>query len=214
MIGIIDYGLGNLASIRNMLSRLEIESTISGDPRVLAESTHLVLPGVGAFDQGIANLHRLGLWDPLNEFVLHHGKPILGICLGAQLLTESSDEGEANGLGWIKGHTVAFDRAHLTSKQRIPNMGWRYVDVPCRHPLTSNFPDDARFYFVHSYHLSCDDAADVILNSRHGYSFACGVAHGNVMGVQFHPEKSHRFGMRLLQNFAALATADTSMAER
>lgn len=202
MIAIIDYGLGNLASIRNMLRRIEIDSVITNDPVVLAAADKLILPGVGAFDQGITNLQKSGLWELLNEVVLHEKKPILGICLGAQLLTEGSDEGKLPGLGWIQGQTVAFDRRRLSPTQRIPNMGWRYVETVRPHFLTTDLPFDSRFYFVHSFHFQCSDSEDAILTAKHGYEFTCGFARENVCGVQFHPEKSHRFGMSLLSKFA------------
>ena len=204
MIGIIDYGLGNLASIRNMLRRLEIDSVISNDAEVLRQTDRLILPGVGAFDQGVTNLHSSGLWQPLNDMVQEQKKLILGICLGVQLLTEGSDEGTLPGLGWIRGRTIAFDRSRLSPTQRIPNMGWRYIDSVRDCPLTLALPPEARFYFVHSYHLDCVDRQDAILTATHGYQFTCGVAKGNVLGVQFHPEKSHKFGMAVLRNYSKL----------
>lgn len=205
MIGIIDYGLGNLASIRNMLKRLEIESVISSEANVLAKADKLILPGVGAFDSGMSNLKKSGLIDPLNEMVLQEKKPILGICLGVQLLTEGSDEGELPGLGWIKGRTIAFDQSRLSPTERVPNMGWRYIDISRTSSLSENLVPDSRFYFVHSYHLDCEDQQDVIFTVTHGYSFAVGVERDNVAGVQFHPEKSHKYGMALLKSWQSSA---------
>ncbi|TWT96273.1 imidazole glycerol phosphate synthase subunit HisH [Neorhodopirellula pilleata] len=205
MIGIIDYGLGNLASIRNMLKRLEIESVISSEANVLARADKLILPGVGAFDSGMANLTSSGLIDSLNEMVLQDKKPILGICLGVQLLTEGSDEGRLPGLGWIKGRTIAFDRSRLSPTERVPNMGWRYVDATRDSSLSQNLEIDSRFYFVHSFHLDCYNKHDVIFTATHGYSFAVGVEHENISGVQFHPEKSHKFGMALLKSWQSSA---------
>jgi imidazole glycerol-phosphate synthase subunit HisH len=204
MIGIVDYGLGNLASIRNMFRRIEVESCVSADAAVLADCDRLILPGVGSFDQGVRNLHESGLWEPLNRWVLEDRKPILGICLGVQLLTEGSDEGTLPGLGWIAGRTVSFDRGCLSSNDRIPNMGWRYIDVQRESSLSAGLPDDPRFYFVHSFHLQCRNPEDVIFSATHGYSFVAGVERDNVAGVQFHPEKSHTFGMALLRNFSCL----------
>ncbi|MCP4787039.1 MAG: imidazole glycerol phosphate synthase subunit HisH [Fuerstiella sp.] len=204
MIGIVDYGLGNLASIQNMFRRLESQSVVSADVAELAECDRLILPGVGSFDRGVRNLHESGLWEPLNRWVLDEKKPILGICLGVQLLTEGSDEGTLPGLGWIAGRTVSFDTGALSSIDRIPNMGWRYVDVEGASSLSEGLPDDPRFYFVHSFHLQCENPEDVILSAAHGYTFAAGVERGNIAGVQFHPEKSHKFGMALLRNFACL----------
>ena len=202
MIGIIDYGLGNLASILNMLRRIGVPAIISSDPSVLSAAAGLILPGVGAFDSGVSNLHASGLWSFLHEDVLQNGKPILGICLGVQLLTEGSDEGTLPGLGWIPGRTVAFDRSRLRPEHKIPNMGWRNITATRTDTLTGNLPPEPRFYFVHSFHLQCDDAQDVMITSQHGYEFTVGVRRKNVAGVQFHPEKSHKYGMALLRNFA------------
>ena len=202
MIGIIDYGAGNLASIQNMLRRVEVDSIITSDVDALASVDKLILPGVGAFDRGIENLHKSGLWDILNTRVLQDKVPILGICLGVQLFTEGSDEGTAEGLGWIKGRTVAFDRAKLSDTQKVPNMGWRNIEIQKDTPVTRDLPQDPRFYFVHSFHLQCEHPEDVIVTSHHGYEIQVGVQKDNIIGLQFHPEKSHKFGMKLLTNFA------------
>jgi glutamine amidotransferase len=204
MIGIINYGLGNLASIKNMFRRLEVDSIISSDPEELASVDRLILPGVGAFDQGMKNLAESGLIEPLNQWVVQDKKPILGICLGVQLLTEGSDEGDLSGLGWIKGRTVAFDKSRLESSQRVPNMGWRYVDNQSASELTFNLPEDPRFYFVHSYHLQLKNPEDVILTTDYGYTIEVGLQRENILGVQFHPEKSHKYGKAILKNFATL----------
>jgi glutamine amidotransferase len=205
MIGIIDYGLGNLASIRNMLRRIGVQSVISGDRAVLQRTDALILPGVGAFDAGVSNLKDSGLWEFLNERVLQDRTPVLGICLGVQLLTEGSDEGQLSGLGWIKGRTIAFDRSRLKPEDKIPNMGWRDIQITRATALTDNLPLEPRFYCVHSFHLSCQDPADEIISCEHGYSITVGVQRDNIWGVQFHPEKSHKFGMKLLENFSKLA---------
>ena len=202
MIGIVDYGVGNLASIRNMLRRIGVESVISGDRNQLDSAASLILPGVGSFDTGIANLRASRLWDFLNEVVLQQRIPILGICLGVQLMTEGSDEGRLPGLGWIPGRTVAFDRTRLRTEDKIPNMGWRDISVVRPDPLCEGLPAESRFYHVHSFHLQCTSPEDVIISSHHGYPIPVGVQRGNVRGVQFHPEKSHKFGMKLLENFA------------
>jgi len=202
MIGIVDYGVGNLASIRNMLQRVNLPAVISADHMTLTGTKALILPGVGAFDTGISNLKKSGLWNFLNDRVLVEHIPILGICLGVQLMTEGSDEGQLPGLGWIKGRTVAFDRSRLNSENKIPNMGWREITINRRTPLTENLPPEPRFYFVHSFHLHCVHSEDSIISCRHGYEFTVGVQRDTIWGVQFHPEKSHKFGMRLLENFA------------
>jgi glutamine amidotransferase len=204
MIGIVDYGVGNLASIRNMLRKIDVEAEIVSNAAAVARSTKLILPGIGAFDHASARLRNSGLLEVLERRVRRECIPVLGICLGFQLLTRGSEEGAEPGLGWIDADTVAFDRARLGSTDRVPHMGWATVDRCGHSDLLREMPDAPRFYFVHSYHVRCDDARHVIATARHGYEFAAGVERGNVMGVQFHPEKSHRFGMRLLQNFVQL----------
>ena len=202
MITIIDYGAGNLASIHNMFRRLGHPAVISAEPAVVAAADKLLLPGVGAFDYGMSRLRDSGMTDALHHAVNERLTPILGICLGAQLLTRRSDEGELPGLGWFDAETVAFDRSKLTKSERIPHMGWSDLEVTRPHPLLTDLPEAPRFYFVHSFHLLCRHEAEVIATAHHGYSFAAGIARGHIAGVQFHPEKSHKFGMKVLDNFA------------
>ncbi len=204
MITIIDYGAGNLASIRNMLRSLSVESEITSDPNRIEQATKLILPGVGAFDHGMENLHNRRLIDVLNRKVLTEKTPILGICLGVQLFTKRSEEGTASGLGWLDAETIRFDPSLLDTNDRVPHMGWRDVEISRSSKLTKDLPTDSRFYFVHSYHLRCNSPADILLSARYGYSFASGVERENIFGVQFHPEKSHRFGKKLLANYATL----------
>ena len=201
MIGIIDYGVGNLASIRNMLHKIGAEAEIVSDSAAVARATHLILPGVGAFDPALECLRNSGLLETLERRVRDDGVPVLGICLGLQMLTRGSDEGREPGLAWIDADTIAFDRARLGGSDRVPHMGWATVDCPGQSELFRDMPDAPRFYFVHSYHVRCDDAIYVTANAHHGYEFAAAVECKNILGVQFHPEKSHRFGMRVLQNF-------------
>jgi glutamine amidotransferase len=204
MITIIDYGAGNLASIRNMLRTLDVDSQVTGDPEEIRKAEKLILPGVGAFDHGMSNLNRLGLVDVLHEKVLTERTPILGICLGVQLFTKRSDEGELAGLGWVDAETVRFEKTALSAHERIPHMGWCEVEenIPCK--LFQNMPAEPRFYFVHSYHLKCNHVDDAKLAASYGYSFTSGIEKDNIFGVQFHPEKSHRFGKQLLANYAAV----------
>ena len=204
MITIIDYGAGNLASIRNMLGSLGVESEISSDPGKIEQATKLILPGVGAFDHGMQSLHNRHLIEVMNRKVLEEKTPILGICLGVQLFTKRSDEGNASGLGWLDAETIRFDPASLSADDRIPHMGWRDVEISRSSKLTKDLPENSRFYFVHSYHLRCNSPSDILLSASHGYCFTSGVEKENIFGVQFHPEKSHRFGKKLLANYAAL----------
>lgn len=201
VITIIDYGVGNLRSIQNMLRYLGIDSKITSDLGKIARAGKLILPGVGKFDYGMTELRTRGMIEVLNRRVLEDGTPLLGICLGAQLLTRSSEEGELPGLGWIKGRTKRFDATKFDlASLRVPHMGWADTNFS-DHPIAAGL-NEARFYFVHSYHLETDEPQDVLCTTHYGYDFVAGVAHDNVVGVQFHPEKSHRFGMRVLQNFA------------
>jgi glutamine amidotransferase len=202
MITIIDYGVGNLASIHNMFRRLGHPAVITANLEAVAAAEKLLLPGVGAFDYGVSRLRDSGMMEALNHAVLKNVTPILGICLGAQLLTRRSDEGQLPGLGWFDAETVAFDRGKLTHGERIPHMGWTDLEVARPHPLLTDLPEAPRFYFVHSFHLLCSKDEEVIATAHHGYSFAAGIARGHIAGVQFHPEKSHKFGMKVLDNFA------------
>lgn len=202
MITIIDYGVGNLSSIKNMLKRIGVAAEITNDVAAIEKAEKLILPGVGHFNYGMEQLHKSGLVPVLNESVLQKKVPILGICLGVQLLTQSSEEGTAPGLGWIAGKTIAFDKTKLQANQKIPHMGWSDVSNYQQSKLFTNMPNEPRFYFVHSYHLALKNSADVLVTANYGYPFAAGIEHDNILGVQFHPEKSHKFGMKLLENFA------------
>lgn len=201
MIHIVDYCVGNCGSISNMLSYLGIENRISGDPEEILSAERLILPGVGAFDTGMQNLESRGLLGPLRHAIREQQTPVLGICLGMQLLCARSDEGSRSGLGLIDGHCVRFDPAETPERVKVPHMGWAELDIVRPGRL---FPDKdyTRFYFVHSYHVVCAQPDDVAAEARHGIRFTAAIERGSIFGVQFHPEKSHRFGMRLLQAFA------------
>jgi len=202
MIAIIDYGVGNLLSIRNMLKKAGYrDAIISNKEEDIAQAKKLILPGVGHFDYGMNQLRESTFFDTLNNRVQTDKVPILGICLGAQLLTQGSEEGELPGLGWIQARTIRFNSGRIDPSLKIPHMGWGDVKVQKPSKLFENMPEDPRFYFVHSYHLVCDDPADELVSCTHGYAFTAGIERGNVLGVQFHPEKSHKFGLQLLSNF-------------
>ncbi len=201
MITIIDYNIGNLASIKNMLKRIGIASLISNKIEDINKAEKLILPGVGSFDFGIEQLHKSGLVEILNEKVVKRKTPMLGICLGAQLLTEGSEEGKSPGLGWIQGKTIGFDKQRMTVGQKIPNMGWNEVSDYSKSKLFTGMYENPRFYFVHSYHLSIEKGEDVMAKATYGYEFAAGIEYDNILGVQFHPEKSHKYGMKIFENY-------------
>lgn len=201
MIYIVNYQSGNLGAIINMFKRIGIKASIAIKPEDLIDASKIVLPGVGAFDTGMQNLIDGGWIEPLNRKVLQEHVPTIGICLGMQLLTEGSEEGKLPGLGWIGGTTKRF---YFTDKNlKVPHMGWNKVTLNKRSNLISIDPgDEKRFYFAHSYYVRTDRDQDTLLKSFYGLEFSSAIEKGNIFGVQFHPEKSHRFGMELLRNFA------------
>jgi len=204
MIIVVDYHMGNVGSIVNMFKRIGKKAIVSSDPQEIKHADKIVLPGVGAFDSGMDKLKALGLTEVLFQKVLQEKTPILGICLGTQLMTKSSEEGTSSGLGWIDADTVRF-RLPNGSSLRVPHMGWNEVCPAKESLLLAGLDMAPRFYFVHSYHLVCHQNTDVLLTSNHGYEFVAAVERGNIRGVQFHPEKSHKFGLQLLRNFACLS---------
>jgi glutamine amidotransferase len=201
MITIIDYGMGNLGSIQNMLKKIGVQSQITNDIGVINEATKIILPGVGAFDKAMNNLNDLNLIDVLNTKALKDKTPILGICLGMQLLTNSSEEGIKRGLGWIDGQVLKFK---LDSSFKVPHMGWNSVNLQRKTQIFKNMYPDPRFYFVHSYYFQCNNTEDILTTTEYGINFVSSVNKGNIFGTQFHPEKSHKFGMKLLENFAKI----------
>jgi imidazole glycerol-phosphate synthase subunit HisH len=205
MMIIVDYGIGNLASILNMLRKIGEPASISGDPSVIAKADSLILPGVGAFDHAMRALRAGSLLSALETRVLRDGVPALGLCLGMQLLTRGSEEGEEKGLGWVDAQTVRFDPKKVGSRFTIPFMGWSNVTSTRNHPLMATDEEETRYYFAHSFHVQCDDPNLTIGTAHHGYEFPAAIARQNIIGVQFHPEKSHVFGFRLLTNFCSLA---------
>ena len=201
MITIIDYGMGNLGSIRSMLRRIGVRSAITGDPDEIARAEKVLLPGVGSFDAAMQEIHDRGLREVLDLKALEERVPTLGICLGMQLITRGSEEGGRAGLGWVAAETCRFP---ADGRLKVPHMGWNAVTPTRSSPLTAGLPDEARFYFVHSYFVRTDRPADTVLAAEYGVTFAAALEVDNVYGAQFHPEKSHRFGMQLLANFARL----------
>jgi len=205
MIVVVDYGVGNLGSICNMLKRIGVEAAASGDARQIAAATKLILPGVGAFDNGMQSLHARNLVPVLNDSVLKRRIPILGICLGMQLFSQGSEEGKLPGLGWLNARTIRFPSKEQQPALRVPHMGWNTAHVLRPGVLFRDTAQQPRFYFVHSYHVVCDDSEDVTAMTHHGVDFTSSFERGNVLGVQFHPEKSHKFGMKVLENFVCWA---------
>lgn len=205
MIVIIDYGMGNVGSVLNMLRKIGVPAAISSERRIIADANKLILPGVGAFDRGMTLLRELDLIDLLNEKVLERKTPVLGVCLGMQLLSRRSEEGDLPGLGWIAADTIRFRFDAGDRSCKVPHMGWNSVQRTKCDAILGTFEEVPKFYFVHSYHVVCDNESDVLARSVHGFSFTAAVQRNNVYGTQFHPEKSHRFGMSLLSNFAKQA---------
>jgi len=203
MIVIVDYGIGNLASVLNMFKKIGVhEVSISGNKDIISRASKILLPGVGAFDGGMGNLENSGLIPLLNEKALNEKVPVLGICLGMQMLTKKSEEGVKQGLGWIDAETVKF-RLDPVLKLKVPHMGWNYIKVERPNPLI-DMESKNRFYFVHSYYVKCFDENQSLATSNFGTDFTCMVNKDNIFGAQFHPEKSLKFGMKLLENFAKI----------
>lgn len=201
MIVIIDYKTGNLGSIKNMLKKFGESSVITSDSNEIEKADKLILPGVGAFDQGMGYLRELGLIEILRKKVQMEKTPILGICLGMQLMSNSSEEGKENGLGWVDAKTIKF-KFHSDVRLPIPNMGWNSIEIKKEHYLMKDIGAESRFYFVHSYHVVCNNEQDLLATSNYGITFNSAFAKDNVMGTQFHPEKSLKYGMNVLRNFA------------
>jgi glutamine amidotransferase len=198
---ILDCGLGNLRSIQRKLQRCGISAKLASTPTEVLAADRLIFPGVGHFATGMSNLRRSGLADALSEKVLLQKTPILGICLGMQLFSKFSEEGDVAGLGWIDARTVRFRAERIDQPPRIPHVGWNTFSPVRGSSLFSGVREDQRFYFTHSYHLECADPADELARTHYGYSFTSAVQRGNIYGVQFHPEKSHLEGLGVLLNF-------------
>ena len=202
MITIVNYGMGNLGSMLNMFKRIGVKACIEAGPEAIRQAEKLVLPGVGAFDAAMQRINDLvGLRDVLDYKALTEQVPVLGVCLGMQLLTRGSEEGALPGLGWIQGATHRFPRE---AGLKVPHMGWNIAHCATPSKLTTGVGVEPRYYFVHSYCVAVDDPADSIMRTHYGLDFDSAIGRDNIYGVQFHPEKSHKFGMQLLKNFAEL----------
>jgi imidazole glycerol-phosphate synthase subunit HisH len=204
LIAIVDYGLGNIHAFANIYKRLDIPVTCARDAGDLINATHIVLPGVGAFDWAMERLNESGMRVTLDRLVLEEKCAVLGICVGMQMMARRSDEGAAAGLGWFDADVRRFDESSIQGQTRLPHMGWNDVAPSGGQGLFNGLGDSARFYFLHSYYFEPHDPADVLATTDYGARFACAVRRGNVHGVQFHPEKSHGWGVQLLRNFAGL----------
>jgi len=202
MLIVVDYGMGNLGSIINMLNRIGIESCASAEEKDIESAEKLILPGVGAFDSGMRNLLERNLVGVLNRRVIEEKIPILGICLGMQLMTKKSQEGSVAGLGWFDAMTKKIGFDNPADKLKIPHMGWNSIQVKRNNSLFDSAEENTRFYFLHSYYVECNNKEDILATTSYGYDFPSVINRGNIYGVQFHPEKSHKFGMKLMENFA------------
>lgn len=203
MILILDYSAGNIQSVRKKVERFQQDVVVGNEPKLLEQASKIVLPGVGHFGNAMQQLQRLNILDTLNEQVLVKQKPILGICLGMQLMAKHSEEGNVDGLGWVNG-TIQRFQVKDSLKHKIPHMGWNSVSVKKESALMRNIPEESEFYFVHSYHFTTEDESIVLNTTDYSYPFVSAFEHNNIFGVQYHPEKSHDTGMQLIQNFLTL----------
>jgi glutamine amidotransferase len=202
MIVVVDYGVGNLGSIVNMFKKVGAKAVASSDPALIQAAEKLILPGVGAFDAAMRKFHETGLVPVVGQLVLEKKVPVLGLCVGLQLMTKGSEEGQVPGLGWFDAETIRFKFDAHYAHLKVPHMGWNEAHICREHPLVADWDPESRFYFVHSYHVVSKDKDAVLAETEYGVTIHSILGRGNIMGVQFHPEKSHRYGMRLLKNFA------------
>lgn len=204
MIAIVNYGLGNISAFANIYKSLGVPFMLADTSSQLRDASKIILPGVGSFDHAMQLLQASGMREELNRLVLEEKRPVLGICVGMQMLAHSSDEGRELGLGWIDGVVRKIDATRPGHELLLPHMGWNSVRSLNGNGLLTGLDVESEFYFLHSYYFDCKQAGDAFADVEYGTRFICGVNHENIYGVQFHPEKSHRNGVRLLKNFAEL----------
>ena len=204
MITIIDYGLGNIRAFVNVYERLTIKTKVAHTAADIRDAEKIILPGVGAFDYAMSQLNASGMRDELEKQVLVNKVPVVGICVGMQMLANSSDEGKLPGLGWIDGEVKLFDESLIPYKTRLPHMGWNSIKPLNNCPLLSGFNDLSRFYFLHSYYFACKNEQNVISTTEYGIMYASAVNRENIYGIQFHPEKSQYYGIKVINNFLNL----------
>jgi glutamine amidotransferase len=204
MIVIVDYGVGNIKAFANIYKLLNIPFSIARKEEDLKAATKLILPGVGAFDYAMVQLEKSGMKERLDELVLQEKVPVVGICVGMQMLANGSDEGNKPGLGWIDASVKKFDESKIMYSTHLPHMGWNDVYTVKENKLLNGLEGDARFYFLHSYYFECHHSEDEIAMTEYGIKFSCAVNKNNIYGVQFHPEKSHHNGTKLLENFSKI----------
>lgn len=204
MIAIIDYGLGNIRAFTNIYRQLDIPVKIARKVEDLTDVSKVILPGVGAFDHAMEQLEQSGMRQQLDELVIQNKVPVVGICVGMQMLAHSSDEGKLPGLGWIDASVKKFDVSKINWSTHLPHMGWNDVNPVKENGILKGLEKDAKFYFLHSYYFHCNDPLNTIATTDYGIEFSCAVNKNNIYGVQFHPEKSHQYGIQLLKNFAKL----------
>lgn len=204
MITIVDYNSGNIKAIANGYERLKIPYHIATKPSELENSESIILPGVGSFDVCMNRLNCSGFKEVLDKKVLEDQVPVLGICIGMHMMAENSEEGTLPGLSWIKGRVRKFNKNNIIHRPKVPHMGWNSIKRVINHPILKGINDDLGFYFVHNYFFDCSSSEDELSNTLYGHEFTSAICRDNIIGVQFHPEKSHSNGLELLQNFATL----------